>query len=102
MADAKWALSRAGSPKRGHRLDDAMRRTRDEGFELPQDSSEVGAFRRLRDYVTSSSHLARLANRREDGRSRDSVSPAQVFDRVEKRGRGAFEPGAEAGFPSRR
>jgi len=48
-------------------LDDAMRRTRDEGFELPQDSSEVGAFRRLRDFVTSSPHLARLANRREGG-----------------------------------
>jgi hypothetical protein len=62
MADARWALSRAGSPKRGHRLDDAMRRTRDEGFELPQDSSEVGAFRRLRSFVASSPHLARLQN----------------------------------------
>jgi hypothetical protein len=65
-ADASWALSRAGSAHRGHRLDDAMRRARDEGFELPQGSSEVAAFRRLRDFVTSSSHLARLANRRGD------------------------------------
>jgi hypothetical protein len=99
-ADASWALTRADSARRGHRLDDAMRRTRDEGFELPQGASEVAAFRRLRDFVTSSPHLARLANRREDGRG--SVTPAEVLDRVEKRDRRTLEPRAEPGLPVRR
>jgi hypothetical protein len=66
MADARRALTRADSSRRGHRLDDAMRRTRDEGFELPVGSSEVAAFRRLRDFVAASPYLARLANRRKE------------------------------------
>jgi hypothetical protein len=37
-----------------------MRRARDEGFELPEDKNEVRAFRRLRSFVRSSPHLARL------------------------------------------
>jgi hypothetical protein len=99
MADAGWALTRADSSKRGHRLDDAMRRTRDEGFELPVGSSEVAAFRRLRDFVASSPHLARLANHpKETG----SVPPAQILDRVQERDRRTLEPGTEAGFPVRR
>jgi hypothetical protein len=53
-ADARWALDRARSNGRGHRLDDAMGRARDEGFELPQDRNEVRAFRRLRSFVKSS------------------------------------------------
>ena len=53
-ADSRWALDRARSNGRGHRLDDAMRRARDEGFELPQDRNEVRAFRRLRMFVRSS------------------------------------------------
>ena len=53
-ADAGWALDRARSSWRGHCLDDAMRRARDEGFELPADRNEVRAFRRLRRFVTSS------------------------------------------------
>jgi hypothetical protein len=58
--DAKWAVERSSSPIRGHSLDDAMRRARDEGFELPEDKNEVRAFRRLRSFVRSSPHLARL------------------------------------------
>jgi hypothetical protein len=72
-ADARWALCRASSVGRGHRLDDAMRRVRNEGFELPQDRSEVEAFRRLRAFVASSPHLARLANRTKNGRTRVSA-----------------------------
>ncbi|HEX9687796.1 MAG TPA: hypothetical protein VGB47_01840 [Thermoanaerobaculia bacterium] len=62
IADARWALERAESARRGHRLDDAMRRVRDEGFELPEDPEEIRAFRRLRSFVRSSPHLARLQN----------------------------------------
>jgi hypothetical protein len=59
--DARWALDRSRTG--GHSLDDAMRRTRDEGFELPEDESEVRAFRRLRSFVRSSPHLASLQKR---------------------------------------
>ena len=102
MADAGWALTRADSARRGHRLDDAMKRARDEGFELPQGSSEVAAYRRLRDFVASSPHLARLANRDKDGEKGKSVPPAQVLDRIQKRDRRTLEPRAEAGLPVRR
>ena len=60
LEDARWAVERLISPTRGHSLDDAMRRARDEGFELPKDENEVRAFRRLRTFVRSSPHLARL------------------------------------------
>ena len=64
VQDAQWALERALAPRRGHALDDAMRRAREEGFELPQDEHEVRAFRRLRSFVRCSPHLARLQNGR--------------------------------------
>lgn len=60
LQDARWAVERLTSPTRGHSVDDAMRRTRDEGFELPEDENEVRAFRRLRSLVRSSRHFARL------------------------------------------
>jgi hypothetical protein len=63
LEDATWAVQRLIPPARGHSLDDAMRRTRDEGFELPEDESEVRAFRRLRSFVRSSPHLASLQKR---------------------------------------
>jgi hypothetical protein len=62
VRDAEWAVERAIAPGRSHALDDMMRRVRDEGFELPQDESEVRAFRRLRRFVLTSQHLARLRN----------------------------------------
>jgi hypothetical protein len=58
--DATWAVDRLSSPTRGHSVDDAMRRARDEGFELPEDENEFRAFRRLRSFVRSSPHLSRL------------------------------------------
>jgi hypothetical protein len=102
IADARWALCRAASSGRGHRLDDAMARAREEGFELPRDCSEASAFRRLRAFVLSSPHLARLANPPRNGRRRRSVPPAQVLDRVEERRRRALEAGSEAALPVRR
>lgn len=95
--DAHWALERALAPHRDHTLDDAMRRARDEGFELPSEGNEVRAFRRLRSFVRTSPHLVRLGNRRENGRG--SVPPAQVLDRVQERGGGTLEPRTETGLP---
>jgi hypothetical protein len=63
LEDATWAVQRLIPPARGHSLDDAMRRTRDEGFELPEEENEVRAFRRLRSFVRSSPHLASLKER---------------------------------------
>jgi hypothetical protein len=62
LEDARWALGRARSPGRGHRLDDVMRRVRSEGFELPQAENEVRAFRRLRIFVRTAGHLARMSD----------------------------------------
>jgi hypothetical protein len=50
-SDAAWAVDRADSRSRSHRLDDAMRRAREEGFELPVASSELIAFIRLKRFV---------------------------------------------------
>ncbi len=49
-SDAAWAVDRAGS-RRSHRLDDAMRRAREEGFELPVAKTELVAFTRLKRFV---------------------------------------------------
>jgi hypothetical protein len=52
--DGIWALCREMSRNGHHALDDAMRRAREEGFELPAAESEVRAFRRLQRFVKSS------------------------------------------------
>jgi hypothetical protein len=57
--DAVWALERCRLRVRGHTLDDAMRRVRDEGFELPEAENEVRAFRRLRSFARSPSRWRR-------------------------------------------
>ena len=50
-SDAAWAVDRADSQRRSHRLDDAMRRAREEGFQLPVANSELIAFTRLKRFV---------------------------------------------------
>ena len=47
-ADALWALDRADSPGRGHRLDDAIARARSEGFEIPRSGTPLQSFVLLR------------------------------------------------------
>ena len=49
--DAAWALGREDSPRAGHRLDEAMRKVRDEGFQIPRAASEARAFGELRRIV---------------------------------------------------
>ena len=46
--DALWALDRAESPGRGHRLDDALARVRCEGFEIPRAGTPLQSFVLLR------------------------------------------------------
>jgi hypothetical protein len=69
--DAAWAVARATSKHR-RRLNDALCRAREEGFQIPLASSELGAFRLLKRYAEAS-------------RQRRSV-PAPAASRV-RRGR---------------
>ena len=46
--DAVWALDRAESRGRGHRLDDALARARSEGFEIPRARTPLQSFVLLR------------------------------------------------------
>jgi hypothetical protein len=47
-ADAAWALERLESSDRTHSIDDAVRRAREEGFEIPVEESEFHSFLALR------------------------------------------------------
>jgi hypothetical protein len=49
--DAQWAVDRLTSARRGDALDDAIARTREEGFEIPHGTTELQAFSRLRRFV---------------------------------------------------
>jgi hypothetical protein len=51
-ADAEWAVARLTSPARTHALDSAVRRAREEGFEIPTAPSEIQAFARLKRFVS--------------------------------------------------
>lgn len=46
--DATWALCLEDSPRPGHRLDEAMRKVRQEGFQIPREATEARSFARLR------------------------------------------------------
>ncbi len=50
-SDAGWAIDRADRTRKSHTLDDAMRQTRTEGFELPHGRSEPDAFLRLKRFL---------------------------------------------------
>jgi hypothetical protein len=61
--DAAWAVCHEGSRRQGHRLDAAIRKVRDEGFQIPRAESESRAFARLRSIVRASGRLARRRRR---------------------------------------
>ena len=50
-ADAAWALARLEAPGRGHAIDDAVRKARAEGFEIPVAETEFHSFLALRKLV---------------------------------------------------
>ena len=64
--DAAWALCLEESPRPGHRLDEAMRKVRQEGFQIPRAATEAKSFARLRRVARASSE----APSRRAGRSR--------------------------------
>src|SRR5262245_12064863 len=74
--DAAWAVCQEGSRRQGHRLDAAIRKVRDEGFQVPRAESEARAFARLRSIVRASGRLAR--RRRRPARSESSALPQRV------------------------
>jgi hypothetical protein len=57
--DALWALDRAGSRGRGHRLDDALARARSEGFVIPRAGTPLQSFVLLRRLARKSAPFAR-------------------------------------------
>ena len=56
--DAAWAILEEESPRRGNRLDAAVRKVREEGFRVPQATTEARSFAQLRRIVRASPHLS--------------------------------------------
>ncbi len=52
--DAEWALREEGSPRRGHRMEAAVRKVREEGFFVPRAQTEARALTELRKIVFAS------------------------------------------------
>ena len=73
--DAAWAVCQEASRRQGHRLDAAIRKVREEGFQIPRAESEARAFARLRSIVRAS---GRLARRRRVSKSGSSALPGRV------------------------
>jgi hypothetical protein len=65
--DAAWALCLEGSPRPGHRLDAAIRKARDEGFQIPRAATEARSFAKLRRILGASTRrpIRRAARSRE-------------------------------------
>ena len=74
--DAVWAVRLEMSPRKGHRLDAAVQRVREEGYLIPRLETEARSFARLRRIARSSRPLRGRHSRRV---SRDPVSlPART------------------------
>jgi hypothetical protein len=52
--DAEWALREEGSPRRGRRMEAAVRKVREEGFFVPRAQTEARALAELRNIVMAS------------------------------------------------
>jgi hypothetical protein len=61
--DAAWALCREDAARPGHRLDAAIRKVREEGFQIPRAATEARSFAELRRIVRASPRRARAARR---------------------------------------
>ena len=51
--DAEWALAEVGAPRRGRRLEAAVRKVREEGFVVPRAHTEARSFEELRRIAVS-------------------------------------------------
>jgi hypothetical protein len=74
--DAAWAILEEESPRRGNRLDAAIRKVREEGFRIPQARTEARSFAQLRRIVRASPHLR--GERRSRGIGTDPNSTSRV------------------------
>ncbi len=61
--DAAWAVCFEEMPGRGHRLDAAVRKVRDEGFQVPRERTEARSFAVLRRAVRSAARHSRRRSR---------------------------------------
>jgi len=57
--DAAWALCQEDSPRRGQRLESAVRKVREEGFLVPRASTEARSLAELRRIALTSPHVRR-------------------------------------------
>jgi len=96
-SDAAWAVDRADARRRSHRLDDAMRRAREEGFELPVANSELIAFARLKRFVQRRPFL-RAGLKSERSERRLSATTESSSRRASRRG---SSPQMTALFPEK-
>ena len=71
--DAAWALHEEDSPRRGHSLDAAVRKVREEGFVIPVAKTAARSVANLQRIVRSSPHLRRL-----HGPRRSSGAPLPI------------------------
>jgi len=55
--DAAWALLQEKLPRRGHRLDVAIRKVREEGFQIPRAETDARSLAQLRRIVRTSPYL---------------------------------------------
>jgi hypothetical protein len=78
--DAAWALLEEDSPRRGHSLDAAVRKVREEGFRIPVAKTAARSLARLRRIVRASPHLRRVRRTR-----RSPGIPVSIPPRVPSR-----------------
>lgn len=84
--DAEWAVARLTSPARTHALDSAVRRTREEGFEIPAAPTEIQSFARLKRFVSRHQPFpGRFSGRRRIPVSRSPVPASGGDDLRENR-----------------
>jgi hypothetical protein len=82
--DAVWAICLEASHARGHRLDAAMRKAREEGFQIPRLENEAKSFAQLRRTIRSAGQLPRRRASRTRSRPRRETSlPARVAHPVD-------------------
>ena len=73
--DAAWAISQEEISRRGHPLDAAVRKVREEGYQIPRLGTEVKSFAELRRIIRSSPRLAGRRSSSQRPRNPVSVPP---------------------------
>ena len=71
--DAAWGILQEDSPRRGERLDAAVRKVREEGFLIPREETEARSLATLRRIIRGSRHLARRRRSLQDSHDTHSM-----------------------------